>query len=157
MQNQISWLLQKPTDLDLHCFQRQDISGFSRTRVNLRETRLLVWCSLKLQTDLRSFQTWNGHLYLFCAGHTCICILCFFTGLPKKVATCFPYLVTALARAAPYIDDEVEREKRLLVAFCRRYDASFSKWKVKNSADDILKYFYFSQRNRLWQFIQIVY
>ena len=35
MQIQISWLLQKPTDLDLHCLQRQDISGFSRTRVNL--------------------------------------------------------------------------------------------------------------------------
>ena len=27
MQIQISWLLQKPTDLDLHCLQRQDISG----------------------------------------------------------------------------------------------------------------------------------
>ena len=24
----------KPTDLDLHCLQRQDISRFSRTRVN---------------------------------------------------------------------------------------------------------------------------
>ena len=24
----------KPTDLDLHCLQRQSISGFSRTRVN---------------------------------------------------------------------------------------------------------------------------
>ena len=34
VQIQISWLLQKPTDLDLHCLQRQDISGFSRTRVN---------------------------------------------------------------------------------------------------------------------------
>ena len=33
MQIQISWLLQKPTDLDLHCLQRQGISGFSRTRV----------------------------------------------------------------------------------------------------------------------------
>ena len=33
MQIQIS-CLQKPTDLDLHCLQRQDISGFSRTRVN---------------------------------------------------------------------------------------------------------------------------
>ena len=29
----MSWLLQKPTDLDLHCLQRQGISGFSRTRV----------------------------------------------------------------------------------------------------------------------------
>ena len=35
VQIQISWLLQKPTDLDLHCLQRQGISGFSRTRVNL--------------------------------------------------------------------------------------------------------------------------
>ena len=34
MQIQISWLLQKPTDLDLHCLQRQGLSGFSRTRVN---------------------------------------------------------------------------------------------------------------------------
>ena len=30
VQIQISWLLQKPTDLDLHCLQRQGISGFSR-------------------------------------------------------------------------------------------------------------------------------
>ena len=36
MQIQISWLLQKPTDLDLHCLQRQSISGFSRTRVNAK-------------------------------------------------------------------------------------------------------------------------
>ena len=35
VQIQISWLLQKPTDLDLHCLQRQGISGFSRTRDNM--------------------------------------------------------------------------------------------------------------------------
>ena len=35
MQIQIGWLLQKPTDLDLHCLQKQGISGFSRTRVKL--------------------------------------------------------------------------------------------------------------------------
>ena len=33
VQIQISWLLKKPTDLDLHCLQRQCISLFSRTRV----------------------------------------------------------------------------------------------------------------------------
>ena len=33
VQIQISWLLQKPSDLDLHCLQRQGISGFSRTWV----------------------------------------------------------------------------------------------------------------------------
>ena len=47
MQIQISWLLQKPTDLDLHCLQRQYISGFSRTRVKgngyaLREVTLSI-------------------------------------------------------------------------------------------------------------------
>ena len=26
---------EKPSDLDLHCLQRQDISGFSRTKVKL--------------------------------------------------------------------------------------------------------------------------
>ena len=34
VQIQINWLLQNPTDLDLHCLQRQGISGFSKTRVN---------------------------------------------------------------------------------------------------------------------------
>ena len=38
MQIQISWLLQKPTDLDLHCLQRQGISGFSSWRI--KETYL---------------------------------------------------------------------------------------------------------------------
>ena len=33
VQIQISWLLQMPTDLDLHYLQMQDIAGFSRTRV----------------------------------------------------------------------------------------------------------------------------
>ena len=35
MQIQISWLLQKPTDLDLHCLQRQGISRLSRSRVKM--------------------------------------------------------------------------------------------------------------------------
>ena len=42
VQFQISWILQKPTDLDLHCLQRQDISGFSRTRVNLLLTMTIL-------------------------------------------------------------------------------------------------------------------
>ena len=39
VQIQISWLLQKPTDLDLHCLQRHGISGFSRTRVTTMTPR----------------------------------------------------------------------------------------------------------------------
>ena len=40
VQIQISWLLKKPVDLDLHCLQRQDISGFSRTRV---KNSMWIW------------------------------------------------------------------------------------------------------------------
>ena len=57
MQIQISWLLKKPTDLDLHCLQRQVISGLSRTRVkhfvhyhSFPETT--VWIFLKLAWDV---------------------------------------------------------------------------------------------------------
>ena len=38
MQIQISWLLQKPTDLGLHCLQMQSISRFSRTKDNMIDT-----------------------------------------------------------------------------------------------------------------------
>ena len=60
VQIQISWLLKKPTDLDLHCLQRQGISRFSRTRVKIivkdnnhwkllegmqeKESVMGVWC-----------------------------------------------------------------------------------------------------------------
>ena len=36
VQIQTSWLLKKRTDLDLNYLQRQDVSGFSRTRVKSR-------------------------------------------------------------------------------------------------------------------------
>ena len=45
MQIQISWLLQKPTDLDLHCLLKQAISGVSRSRVRVR--RMTCFPSLK--------------------------------------------------------------------------------------------------------------
>ena len=40
--SEISWLLKKPTDLDLHCLQRQDISGFSRKRFVMPHPLLCV-------------------------------------------------------------------------------------------------------------------
>ena len=44
----IRWLLQRPTNLDLHCLQRQGMFGFSRTRFNslymlLQCENLLLW------------------------------------------------------------------------------------------------------------------
>ena len=46
VQIQISWLLQKPTDLDLHCLQRLGISGFSRTRdKKKKKNQNIISCS----------------------------------------------------------------------------------------------------------------
>ena len=75
VQIQISWLLQKPTDLDLHCLQRQGISGLSRTRVKIRfytinwilkgkipyysKNYLLLW------TPLHSLRNISALLYSF--------------------------------------------------------------------------------------------
>ena len=52
--------MQKPTDLDLHCLQRQGISGFSRTRVKMpykiiadKKTKFLVYYfSEKIRLDV---------------------------------------------------------------------------------------------------------
>ena len=59
VQIQISWLLlQKPTDLDLHCLQSQSISRFSRTRVKHFATCFVCmhqdnFCDIQTeQTDL---------------------------------------------------------------------------------------------------------
>ena len=50
--------VQKPTDLDLHCLQRQGISGFSRTRVN--EPFGLSWrnCSGKNSREKNGQSMW---------------------------------------------------------------------------------------------------
>ena len=52
MQIQISWLLQKPIDLDLHYLQRQGLSGFSRTRVKSKDFAL---------RDNSTFNQWPPH------------------------------------------------------------------------------------------------
>ena len=56
----ICWLLQKPTDLDLHCLQRQGISGFSRTRVNIVSNLIMQYLLFGLvlfQKSKRNFST----------------------------------------------------------------------------------------------------
>ena len=56
MQIQISWLLQKPSDLDLHCLQGQGISGFSRTRVNvIRKKMIKSVCKKNNTTKVKSW------------------------------------------------------------------------------------------------------
>ena len=51
VQIQISWLLQKPTDLDLHCLQRQGMSGISRTRVNRVWSGTFIWSAYWILLD----------------------------------------------------------------------------------------------------------
>ena len=57
VQIQISWLLQKPTDLDLYCLQRQGISRFSRIRDNylkmcLKYAGCMTWQAVLVQISL---------------------------------------------------------------------------------------------------------
>ena len=54
VQIQISWFPKMLTDLDLHCLQRQGLSGFNRTRVKLSGASLMMF---------RLYQ-----LYLFLSG-----------------------------------------------------------------------------------------
>ena len=93
MQIKINWLLQKPTDLDLHCFQRQGISGFSRTRVNCYlwatskgDDKLMIFFSKQTYSCFlgkirKIFQmlyveiftseaNWSGSTYSVCKGRT---------------------------------------------------------------------------------------
>ena len=54
---------QKPTDLDLHCLQRQDISGFSRTRVKKLDqqmTYLMVFMRCFFSSDFLNENTCYG-------------------------------------------------------------------------------------------------
>ena len=41
------------SDLDLHCLQRQDISGFSRTRVKILDFNLYWTCLVELWPKMR--------------------------------------------------------------------------------------------------------
>ena len=53
-------LLQKPTDLGLHCLQRQDISGFSRTRINFLNMAPLCLAWQKNLTDGTNLRDLRG-------------------------------------------------------------------------------------------------
>ena len=67
VQIQISWLLKKPTDLDLHCLQRQGISRFCRTRVkSLRYSKTCVrQPPLKLTVlDVERWLSYKGTCYV---------------------------------------------------------------------------------------------
>ena len=71
MQIQISWLLKKPTDLDLNCLQRQGISEYSRTRVKIilmnnhvkSDTNITKYFQMLINDELRfnDTLTHDGH------------------------------------------------------------------------------------------------
>ena len=64
---------QKPTDLDLHCLQRQGISGFSRARVKL--------CNNKHQIPLRGAPNYAYPRHMFPRGKTFIWIVLLSTAM----------------------------------------------------------------------------
>ena len=61
------WLLQKPTDLDQHCLQRQGISGFSSSRVPSKNG-----CSLfDIKTSILFSQSHDKILNMLIHSRTC--------------------------------------------------------------------------------------
>ena len=69
VQIQISWLLQKPTDLDLHCLQRQGISGLSAGQ----DLRVFYNICPKYQETMTPYHTWpNIWTSLFCYPWICL-------------------------------------------------------------------------------------
>ena len=51
--------MQKPTDLDLHCWQRQDISGFSRARINECDHPACFICHILIEYVYNFFHSSN--------------------------------------------------------------------------------------------------
>ena len=92
-QIQISWL---PTDLDLHCLQRQGISGFNRTRVNIFYIRTDGLHHAKNESlgNQSIYTVWSGPslsinrivgYYRMCDWRAKTLILCACAGWPKSV------------------------------------------------------------------------
>ena len=54
-------LLQKPTDLSLHCLQRKGISGFNRTRVNIRNKCIRFMIEHRHFSNHYSTNWWFAH------------------------------------------------------------------------------------------------
>ena len=113
MQSQISWLLQKPTDLDLHCLQRQGISGFSRTRVNLIPS--LIWhygeskkCSL---SDYKSRSDYNIWCDLIKVYSTCK----IFASGRKKTLSLLQRILLTLSILDPVVQSVVSLTSSLVV------------------------------------------
>ena len=65
VQIQTIWLLKNPTDLDLHCLQRQSISGFSKSRIN-SSYFFTICCGKSLKVHHQS--TSNEYLQHFLVG-----------------------------------------------------------------------------------------
>ena len=93
VQFQISWLLQKPTDLELHCLQRQGISGISRTRVKVD-----IWSERRQNTFDRV--TAPESLSIPLKKHL-------FLGLHMFVNRCF------LCRSPSNASEKIKTDKRL--------------------------------------------
>ena len=55
--------LKKPTDLDLHCLQRQGISGFSRTRVKLiQDNKKIAGYIGKIEPVDENIEKWTSYV-----------------------------------------------------------------------------------------------
>ena len=89
--NPDQWLLQKPSDLDLHCLQRQGISGFSRTRVNPSTPQIIHFISELLKPNFFIADSDENFMRNAQKEHSAICWQC----RPRSACALSAYRINA--------------------------------------------------------------
>ena len=99
----MSWLLQKPADLDLHCLQKQGLSGFSRTRVNQTSSALIKFYYWLIGFMLKQFSkplqlllSQQTELYLSMLSYICIIYHKFINSMERKYVKVCNYMHSSL-------------------------------------------------------------
>ena len=103
VQIQISWLLKKPTDLDLHCLQKQGIYRFSRTRVNSAAVHQYCHILLHVWTDISCPRDMAQYLDIKTTNPSST----FFMQIPKERAASILFQYMYLAFCMIILKDDV--------------------------------------------------
>ena len=136
VQIQISWLLQKPTDLDLHCLQRQSISRLSRTRVKYQTE----YCFVKRRLS-------GGWIYLVDFPPFSSKPIIFWKGVYSKRKKFAPMG----SKFFPFIDSSFLLEKNPFQKGCKTFLQSCHPWKCQFTLISSAMYSYYCKSyNILW-------
>ena len=132
MQILISWLLQKPTDLDLHCLQRQGISRFSRTTINV-------------------FSSWNFIILIWFVSNTCTSICILMEELVRKSSTGASNEYTQ--QCCSFLWRTGDNYPRIII---KESSLTFITCSAISTDNKLVILFLYLPENRIWHFLQLV-